>query len=311
MTTQITGHPDTPLRTGESPLAAVAAWAVLVASFGLSAATWVALAELAGFTGHLSGRTPFGTVTIALAWLMPVTVDGYVVSALVLWMSPVPADIAAFAKKNTYAAASVGVAAQSAYHCLTVLSATHSPWRGVLAAVVGAIPPAGAALTVHMRALVRRKAARQQSAALLSTGQVVTNATDTVAELYVPDTWTAELGAAPDTRPDSGVNNGADTPDRLAGYPAHPPTDTPDDGQAGSDRTSATVTDLSARTRRAPVSADASVEALADTLTERHGSDYVGMPTALTTLRAVYGSCSKERARDAKNIHNARREATG
>jgi predicted GIY-YIG superfamily endonuclease len=58
-------------------------------------------------------------------------------------------------------------------------------------------------------------------------------------------------------------------------------------------------------------SADATVEALADTLTEKHGSEYVGTPTALKTLRAVYVTCSRDRAVEAKNIHNARREATG
>ena len=142
----------TKLATGEPKLASVASWAVLVASFGLSATTWVALAVLAGFTGTLSTFD----VTLHLAWLMPVAVDGYVVVALVLWMSPVPAPVAAFAKKNTYGAAFVGVAAQSAYHLLHTASMTDETWRVVLAAVVGAAPPSVAAGAVHMRALIRR-----------------------------------------------------------------------------------------------------------------------------------------------------------
>ena len=140
-------------RRGEPRPAALASWAVLAASFGLSAATWIALARLAGFDGHLDA---FGT-RAALAWLMPVAVDGYVVVALVLWMSPVPAAVARFARANTYAAAGIGVAAQSAYHCLTVLSGTGLVWQAVLAAIVGALPPAGAALSVHMRALLIRE----------------------------------------------------------------------------------------------------------------------------------------------------------
>lgn len=128
---------------GEPRLSALASWAVLAASFGLSASTWIALARLAAF-GDLS-------------YLMPVAVDGYIVVALVLWMSPVPARVASFARHNTYAAASVGVSAQAAYHCLIIWDQTQTEWRAVLAAVVGAIPPAVAALAVHMRALIRRE----------------------------------------------------------------------------------------------------------------------------------------------------------
>ncbi|GAA4470320.1 hypothetical protein [Phytohabitans houttuyneae] len=138
--------------TGEPRLASVASWAVLAASFGLSATTWVALAVLAGFTGTLS----VFDVTLHLAWLMPVAVDGYVVVALVLWMSPVPAPVAAFAKKNTYGAAGIGVLAQGAYHLLHTASTTTEAWRVVLAGIVGVLPPLVAALAVHMRALIRR-----------------------------------------------------------------------------------------------------------------------------------------------------------
>src|SRR5829696_6575240 len=139
-------------RTGEPRLASAASWAVLAASFGLSASTWIALADLAGFRDTVAG--------FRLAWLMPVAIDGYVVVALVLWMSPVPATVAAFAKKNTYGAAGIGIAAQSAYHLLSTLSATNQEWRVALAAIVGALPPAVAALAVHMRALIRRETDR-------------------------------------------------------------------------------------------------------------------------------------------------------
>jgi hypothetical protein len=144
---------------GEPRLASVASWAVLVASFGLSAATWVALANLAGFTGSISVLG----ASLALAWLMPVCVDGYVVVALTLWMAPVPAKVARFARTNTYVAASIGVAAQSAYHALLIWSSTGIAWRAVMAAVVGAIPPAVAGLAVHMRALVRRESGRRST----------------------------------------------------------------------------------------------------------------------------------------------------
>jgi hypothetical protein len=148
-------------RLGEPRLASVASWAVLAASFGLSATTWIALAELAGFTATLT----VGGVTLRLAWLMPVAVDGYVVVALVLWMSTVPAHIAQFARKNTYGAAGIGILAQSAYHLLHTATTTGEAWRVVLAAIVGALPPAVAALAVHMRALIRRESSNNSSTA--------------------------------------------------------------------------------------------------------------------------------------------------
>ncbi len=166
MTEQAPERPDTgrPNTTGEPKLAAFASWCVLFASFGLSASTWIALARTAGFTDHLRLSGPFGlSVVFALSWLMPIAIDGYVVVALVLWTAPVPARVAVFARKNTYAAASVGVAAQSAYHSLMILSATHSPWRAGMAALVGALPPGVAALAVHMRALLRREGGRANS----------------------------------------------------------------------------------------------------------------------------------------------------
>jgi hypothetical protein len=177
--------------TGEPRLASVASWAVLAASFGLSATTWVALAELAGFTARAS--IPATDVTLRLAWLMPVAVDGYVVVALVLWMAPVPTRVAAFAKKNTYGAAFTGIAAQSAYHLLHTASTTTELWRVVLAAIVGALPPAVAALAVHMRALIRRES-----------GTSATTATPASVPVPVP---VPSLSMAPDSHPPSTIDS--------------------------------------------------------------------------------------------------------
>ena len=68
-------------RSGEPRLGAVASWVVLAASFGLSASTWIAIATVAGFSAGVSVPVPdVGlVVTLRLAWLMPVAVDGYVV----------------------------------------------------------------------------------------------------------------------------------------------------------------------------------------------------------------------------------------
>ena len=150
MTTPTVGTNPEPVK--EPRLAWLSSWAVLAASFGLSASTWIALGVLAGFTSTI---TVHGTIVFRLAWLMPVAVDGYVVTALVLWMAPVPAQVAAFAKKNTYLAAGTGIVAQSAYHLLFTMSTTNQWWRVVLAAIIGAIPPSVAGAAVHMRALIR------------------------------------------------------------------------------------------------------------------------------------------------------------
>jgi hypothetical protein len=130
------------LATRESRLGITASWVSLLGSFVLSFATWVALGQLTGY----------GTLAFCLA----LCVDGYIVSALVTWMAPVSDKIATVAKVNTWIAAVIGVTAQSAYHGLTIWTQTESHWRAVLATAVGALPPLGAAGSVHMRAMVRR-----------------------------------------------------------------------------------------------------------------------------------------------------------
>ncbi|RAO23030.1 Cyclin-dependent kinase inhibitor 1C [Micromonospora noduli] len=186
---------------GEPRLASIASWAVLAASFGLSASTWIALAELAGFTARI--KVPGTSVSLALAWLMPIAVDGYVVVALVLWMAPVPARVAAFAKKNTYGAAGIGIAAQSAYHLLDTMSTNVEPWRVVLAAIVGALPPAVAGLAVHMRALLRRESGRTLTAATgtLPAPAETPTPTVTVSAVPAPTPVRPELSTVPDIEP--------------------------------------------------------------------------------------------------------------
>ena len=190
--------------TGEPRLASVASWAVLVASFGLSASTWIALAVLAGFTGTVD---IFG-VTLALAWLMPIAVDGYVVVALVLWMAPVPAKVAAFARKNTYFAAGTGIAAQSAYHLLFTMSTDAELWRVVLAAIVGALPPTVAGLAVHMRALIRRESGKDAATGTPPTSRA-SAATHTTSTVTVPAAPIVDRPAAP-TLPASPVDTAAE-----------------------------------------------------------------------------------------------------
>jgi hypothetical protein len=154
------GSAPEPIR--EPLLGSIVTWLVLIGSFGLSSSTWIALAELAGWTDQWS----IGGTIVKLAWLMPTVVDGYLVAALVLWMAPVSVHIAEFAKKNTYGSAAIGIGAQAAYHALLIWSTTGVAWRAVLACIVGSLPPLFAGLAVHMRALVRRES-RKSTAPVL------------------------------------------------------------------------------------------------------------------------------------------------
>src|SRR5262249_25659876 len=133
--------------------------------------------------------TAHGLTLFRLAWLMPIAVDGYVVVALVLWMAPVPARVAAFAKKNTYLAAGTGIVAQSAYHLLFTMSTTNQWWRVILAALAGALPPTVAGLAVHMRALIRRESGTHNT-----TSTVQPPTMDTA---VVPATVTVSASVAP------------------------------------------------------------------------------------------------------------------
>jgi hypothetical protein len=97
----------------EPKLAKRASWVSILCSFVLSAETWVRLAELAGFTGTLT--IPGADIALRTAWAMVGVVDAYVISALVLWTFTTNRELAGFARKNTYAAALVGVAAQAVF----------------------------------------------------------------------------------------------------------------------------------------------------------------------------------------------------
>jgi hypothetical protein len=222
---------DTNGRTGEPALAAVASWAVLVASFALSASTWIAMAVLAGFTD--TATLPIIDVTLRVAWLMPVAVDGYVVVALVLWMSPVPATVATFAKKNTYGAAGIGIVAQSAYHLLATQSVTDELWRVVLAATVGALPPAVAALAVHMRALIRRETDRATTGSAATPTMTVSTRTapapvmPPAPALITATADTSSTDLTPITRPEPPAAREVPTPADVAARVTPSPTTIP------------------------------------------------------------------------------------
>ncbi|MEU4241052.1 hypothetical protein [Actinoplanes sp. NPDC026619] len=233
-------------RTGEPRLAAFASWAVLAASFALSASTWIAMAVLSGFTS--AATLPVIDVTLKVAWLMPVAIDGYVVVALVLWMSNVPATVAEFAKKNTYGAAGIGIAAQSAYHLLMTQSETDQSWRVVLAAVVGALPPAVAALAVHMRALIRREIDRTPVASGTAPANEPARTATSVSVPAVPDPVQAPAPTLPaGATPSITAPRPADTP-----QPSTTPAVTPEPVTATRTEPVPTPADVAVRVTPSP-----------------------------------------------------------
>ncbi|NJC70838.1 hypothetical protein HC031_14090 [Planosporangium thailandense] len=220
-------------RAGEPRLAAAGSWAVLAASFGLSAATWVAIGRAAGFDGgdYVAATNPHRPLSDpGLSWALPVAVDGYLVVALVLWMAPVPQRVARFARTNTYVAAAVGIVAQSAYHALSVGQAMPAQsWRAWLAGAVGALPPALAALAVHMRALLVREsttpdpvsASRTDTAAADTHTAVAPAAIEPLtveaAEPWTPirDPWEYAQPTGANEPSPAGADEPADTPART------------------------------------------------------------------------------------------------
>lgn len=313
--------------SGEPRLGMFASWAVLAASFALSASTWINLARVAGFNEKFQLADGFKA---SLAWFMPVAVDGYVVVALVLWMSPVPAAVAEFAKKNTYAAAGFGIAAQAAYHSLTAWSTPNvQVWQVIMAAIVGCLPPAVAGLAVHMRALIRREAGGQASTCAAGSVQAPAAVQSVQVSAVQPPPCTATSGvqaaltstvqaAADSVQPRQPVQS---TPPRVQAAPiATAPTEqksaptvqapaptpkpaakpTPAAVQTANIRP-ATPTNPAMQTGAVPT-----IEELADALALEFGNKVIGRPKALAHLKTVYGRCSGERADEAKNLYNSR-----
>lgn len=128
---------------------------VLAASFVLSASTWTALSDLAGYPRHLGV-------------LMAVTVDGYIVTALLTWLYASNPRIADFARKHTYGAASAGVIAQSAYHGMLIWTNTATAWKAGAAVVVGIAPPLFSAFAVHLSATLARDLDAERARAAMS-----------------------------------------------------------------------------------------------------------------------------------------------
>lgn len=119
---------------------------IISGAFAFSAETWIGLADVAGFRGDLDA----GRVTLRLAWMLPVTVDGYLCLTTWLYLTSRPGSpLRRWAAGSLLGVVALSVVAQGVYHALYA--------RGVdiaqvtpLIVVVGALAPALLASSVHL-----------------------------------------------------------------------------------------------------------------------------------------------------------------
>jgi hypothetical protein len=129
--------------------------AVAVAAAVLSFSALSGLAELAGVTAGLP--LPTGG-RVRLAWLLPIAVDAYAVTATRVWLRTAgAARTRAYARRNAVGAIGLSVAGNAAYHALIAagvasLAAVRAGWVVVVA--VSAVPPVLLGLVGHLHALV-------------------------------------------------------------------------------------------------------------------------------------------------------------
>ena len=128
--------------------------AVALAAAVLSFSALAGLAELAGVTA--AAPLP-GGARLRLAWLLPIAVDAYAVTATRVWLRTAGTTrTRAYARRNAVGAIALSVAGNAAYHALDAAGVTLGEVRGGWAVVVAvsAVPPVMLGLVGHLHALV-------------------------------------------------------------------------------------------------------------------------------------------------------------
>lgn len=129
--------------------------AVAVAAAVLSFSALAGLAELAGVSGAVPLPAGGG---FRLAWLLPIAVDAYAVTATRVWLRTAgTVRTRRYARRNAIGAIALSVAGNAAYHALTAAGVTsladvRAGWVVVVA--VSAVPPVMLGLVGHLHALV-------------------------------------------------------------------------------------------------------------------------------------------------------------
>lgn len=111
-------------------------------------------AAVASFTG-LHGLAKAAGWPTRLAWLLPVTIDAYAMTAARVWLagSTGPPSARRFARANALGAIAASIAGNATYHAIGVRLLAVS-WPIVV--LVGAVPAAVLGLTAHLHALRSR-----------------------------------------------------------------------------------------------------------------------------------------------------------
>jgi hypothetical protein len=158
------------------------------------AATSATLASFSGLQGLaiLAGWPP------RLAWLLPVTLDAYAMTAARVWLAATTRTQAArrFARANALGAIAASIAGNATYHA-TSTGLLHLTWPVVV--TVGAVPAAILGLTAHLHALQGRTGDEDEPSTPTGT---LNGTTETRPE---PDSEPAEPGLQPD------LQSGADS----------------------------------------------------------------------------------------------------
>lgn len=155
MTTTTTPAPAGPPAAGRDRGTYGGMLAVAVAAAVLSFSALAGLAVLAGVTAALP--LPAGG-RFRLAWLLPIAVDAYAVTATRVWLRTAgTARTRVYARRNAVGAIGLSVAGNAAYHALaaagvTSLADVRAGWAVVVA--VSAVPPVLLGLVGHLHALV-------------------------------------------------------------------------------------------------------------------------------------------------------------
>lgn len=127
-----------------------------IAVVGTTAAitSWSGLSGLAQLCGISETLHLLGTDwTARLAWLVPLSIDVYAVTAARVWlrMSGLSRRTRSYARANALAAVVVSIIGNAIYHWLAVSRTSPGP---VLIVVVGAIAPTMLGLVAHLAALI-------------------------------------------------------------------------------------------------------------------------------------------------------------
>lgn len=96
--------------------------------------------------GRLAGINP--------PWLLPLSIDGYAVTATRVWLrSARSPKTAAHARRNAYAAIGLSIVGNAAYHGCGAAGVTHlgpSGWGWIVAVAVAAVAPGALGLVAHL-----------------------------------------------------------------------------------------------------------------------------------------------------------------